>query len=374
MKSLSVIALLVCGAACGPSVYYDSLPYQSEGGLAPSANGRFNPVVFYATNRQKSGSTSPDAYYSAAKSPVLAYGTCKLDIPRMHRIGGESFATPLAGLSYSRSDIVIPTTPAELPRNQFFANLSAAVTADRPNVLLFIHGYNNAFPSAVIRPGQLAFDLGGSIVPVAYSWPAEGKPELYIHDENQIDSAARHLASFLRDLQQELPSHARLHVLCHSMGSRVTVRALARAAGAAPATQPSGRSIENLVFAAPDIDALEFQQAMLDDGLAARARRVTLYVSELDRPLRLSQFLHGPDYPRAGQAGRGIVVLPGIDTIDVTLNDSSVMGHGYVAANRAVMSDLSQMLIHSTPAKRRNLYAAAKTFNGVSLPYYLLRP
>ena len=46
------------------------------------------------------------------------------------------------------------------------------------------------------------------------------------------------------------------------------------------------------------------------------ADRVTLYASSSDEALALSKQVHG--YPRAGESGDQLVVVPGIDTIDVS--------------------------------------------------------
>ena len=62
--------------------------------------------------------------------------------------------------------------------------------------------------------------------------------------------------------------------------------------------------------------------------IAARIKtvpgRMTLYASSGDEALRASQRLAG--YPRAGQGGAGIVVVAGIDTVDASLVDTSLLG------------------------------------------------
>lgn len=55
-------------------------------------------------------------------------------------------------------------------------------------------------------------------------------------------------------------------------------------------------------------------------------------------------------YPRAGDSGAGLVVLRGIETIDDTNVDTSLfwaLGHGYVADNRNILSDLHYLIEES---------------------------
>jgi hypothetical protein len=45
-------------------------------------------------------------------------------------------------------------------------------------------------------------------------------------------------------------------------------------------------------------------------------------------------------FPRAGESGQNIVILPGIDTIDASLVDTSLVGHLYYGDNKSILSDL----------------------------------
>jgi esterase/lipase superfamily enzyme len=118
------------------------------------------------------------------------------------------------------------------------------------------------------------------------------------------------------------------------------------------------------------MDAAEFASRMSDDGLTGLAARTTLYAGYNDRALEFSERIHGRTYPRAGRAGKSIVVAPGIDTIDVSLNDASLTGHSYYGDNRAVIQDLFMLLILGAAPEQRNLFHATKD----GLRYWLIRP
>jgi esterase/lipase superfamily enzyme len=55
-----------------------------------------------------------------------------------------------------------------------------------------------------------------------------------------------------------------------------------------------------------------------------------------------SKKVHG--YPRAGDSGRGLVIVPGIETIDATKVDTSLLGHSYFAEERSVLADMFHII------------------------------
>ena len=68
-----------------------------------------------------------------------------------------------------------------------------------------------------------------------------------------------------------------------------------------------------------------------------------------DKALQLSKKING--YPRAGDAGPGIVVLSGVDTIDVSEVDTDLIGHSYYGDNRSVLSDMFNLLRGQLPPR-----------------------
>jgi esterase/lipase superfamily enzyme len=93
-------------------------------------------------------------------------------------------------------------------------------------------------------------------------------------------------------------------------------------------------------LAAPDIDTEVFMS--LAEEMRQAGQRVTLYASARDRALRLSKRFNG--YPRAGDVAGRIAVVEGIDTVDASAVDTSLMGHSYYGASRTVLSDIFYLL------------------------------
>ena len=103
----------------------------------------------------------------------------------------------------------------------------------------------------------------------------------------------------------------------------------------------------HVILTAPDIDAGVFTQ--LADTIRKTAGRVTLYASSSDKALKVSKQING--YPRAGDAGAGILVITGIDTIDVSAVDTDLIGHSYYGDNRSVLSDMFNLLRGQSPPR-----------------------
>jgi len=88
----------------------------------------------------------------------------------------------------------------------------------------------------------------------------------------------------------------------------------------------TGKPFGQIILAAADVDADVFRQ--LCAAYAEVASRTTLYVSKRDRAVEASRWLH--HFARAGVMPPTLVV-PGIDTINVTNVDLTMLGHGYIA-------------------------------------------
>lgn len=75
-----------------------------------------------------------------------------------------------------------------------------------------------------------------------------------------------------------------------------------------------------------------------------------MYASSNGKALKFSKDIHG--YNRAGESGDNIVLLKGVDTVDVSSVDTNLIGHFYYGANRSVLSDMFN-LMQGQPAESR---------------------
>jgi esterase/lipase superfamily enzyme len=139
------------------------------------------------------------------------------------------------------------------------------------------------------------------------------------------------------------------------MGNRALMNTLERLD---PNKLPLGAAtLCQVIFAAPDIGRDNFVQ--LAEAFSGHAQRCTLYASSRDVALKASRAVHG--YPRAGEAGTSLVVVNGVDTIDASKVDTSLIGlhHSYFGSKRSILSDMFTLIAQQLePDKRFELEAA----------------
>jgi esterase/lipase superfamily enzyme len=272
----------------------------------------------------------------------LELGKCRVSIPIRHQLGHMERPNLWLGefLEKPRKHIVVLSIESR-SEERFHAELRDKVAAsEKREAFVFVHGYNVEFDEAARRAAQIAYDVKFDGAPVIYSWPSGGDYEDYVSDRGTIRRSARHLKNFLTKLRARSGA-ARVHIVAHSMGNEVLGEAFLR--------MPRGRKLfHEIVSAAPDVDAEDFR-AEIGPAMVELGDRVTLYVSDDDSALRASKGLHGGQ-PRAGQAGETIIVMPLIDTIDVT---GVAPGHSYIFEDEAVRSDLVALIREHAAADRR---------------------
>jgi esterase/lipase superfamily enzyme len=317
--------------------------------------------VFYATDRKATGSLLPRNFYSSDRAdeqgvpvPPLAFGFCDVSIPNTHEPGELESPYIVLGVRLAENPakhvVLLSVTPQS--GDQFAAALKTHVAASaRRDAFVFIHGYNVSFEDSVRRTAQIAWDLRFTGAPITYSWPSEANLIRYNTDEANVEWTTRHLAWFLQMLKRETGADT-IHLIAHSMGSRALIRALELLSFTGGQTK-----FEQLVLAAPDFDASVFRQVA--QSIQPVTRRTTLYASSADKAMLASKRAHG--YPRAGEAGDALVVLPQLDTIDASRVETDFLSHGYMASNKSILSDVFYVLRGAAPEDRAHLRARQHT-------------
>lgn len=303
--------------------------------------------TFFATDRNVVENATPSKTFGADRSP-LTYGIADVSIPRDHRIG-ELESPSVLKLEFREDPakhVVLLSTQSR-PKDKFFSELAGRIRmSSRSSAFLFIHGYNVTFEDAARRTAQISYDLAFDGAPVFYSWPSQGATHAYTVDEQNIEWTQTNLKSFLTDFFMRSDAQD-IYLIAHSMGNRALTRAVAVLIKENPAFGPR---LKEVILTAPDIDAEVFKREIAP-ALIATGRPVTLYSSSEDLALIASKEIHG--YPRAGDSGKGLVVLPGIETIDATKVDTSLIGHSYFAENRSVLSDIFYIIRGNQKADQR---------------------
>jgi esterase/lipase superfamily enzyme len=300
--------------------------------------------VLYATDRARKGTKAEGLSYTGSRSAdgTVSYGRSEVSIPRDHKVA--NLESPSILKFEFRSSPARHVTLMKLTRNtqaQFEARLSKSLAKSRVRELfIFIHGYNVSFENAVRRTAQLAYDLAFDGPAVLYSWPSAGRRLAYMKDESSVAWTVPHLLEFLTLLASN-PAAERIHVVAHSMGNRALTEALTQMAEV-----PTRATFRQIALAAPDID--ESTLTAIASALATSCKRMTLYASRNDAALKLSGYLHG--YARAGVYA---MPLAGVDVVDASSVDHSLVGHSYFGDNRSVVADLYGVINHEHPAEQR---------------------
>jgi esterase/lipase superfamily enzyme len=332
-------------------------------------------TLFYATDREATGSSDPYRFFGANRKEgdALHYGRCEVSIPVLDHRKGRVEA-PLFGLEFLRSPEkhIILKSVEPMERDTFFQEIREALRPDAieaewgDDVLLFVHGYNVSFNQAARRTAQIAYDMGFDGVPMMFSWPSNARLTAYFADRENIEWSVTHIEQFLDELlQQARPG--RLHLIAHSMGNEGLLRALGFLA-----RRYDGQNVpplfENVILAAPDFDTRIFIEQYAP-RIQHLARRWTVYASDKDQALNLSASLRS-----ARRLGIPTAVADGIDTVDATGVEVTPWSvpefHSYYATKKRVMQDLVSVLRGMAP-RRRGLSQAeqdGKIYWSLNLP------
>jgi esterase/lipase superfamily enzyme len=263
--------------------------------------------------------------------------------------------------------------------------------------LLFIHGMYHTLEDSLKRFGQF-LALGhfpAYIKPLCFNWPSSAGPWLYWCAHNVASDNDNH-----RDFKKFLKSvHASgirtLHVMCHSMGSRMFLRsfntiselfkprklesnglsgpgshgigtlAAAEAAsvgGSDPDTvwkrgglNDDGLELKNLILLNPDYEVETFKHD--HDELAHYCPNITVYADRRDMALKLAfrinqkASLGSNTEPLLDDSGNPL----DLDIVDTGDLDRNVNGqfHGYFNINRVMVDDLHDLIVTGKRADDR---------------------
>ena len=302
------------------------------------------PVMF-ATDRA-SHQRGEGTLFTAARGP-LQWGHASMSVPDDHRLGDIEKPRWWRLQFRRRADRhVVADTVTPLDTVAAQARIGDLVGRGERRAVVFIHGYNTDFDAALARTAQLAFDLQYPGLLVCFSWPSAGTLAGYPADEDEAALSAETLHTVLSILS-DLVGPANVSVVAHSMGCRILTDALTRLAATAVAPRPV---FDQIVLAAPDVEVELFRRRVA--AFHALVRRTTLYASAADKALGASLRFHR--HRRAGQAGPGLLVMPGLlDTIDATAMSTDFLAHSYFGDHSSVVGDLFSLLRHGHGPEHR---------------------
>lgn len=320
--------------------------------------------ILFATNRQFS--TDHHIVFTGERSSDLTFGSARVRVPERHRYG--RLEKPL-----KLRLITLTLYEQKIDPGKHFQLIKIGVS-DRESwqkeiarsgansALVFVHGFNTPFEDALIRFGQICWDLQVQSIPLLFSWPSRGGMLQYVYDHVSAMLSTDHFIEFLLTVKEQ-HNIKRIHILAHSMGNQVVLNALAN-----HRHENAPLGLAEVMMAAPDVDADVYR------GLATKTRPftrgMTLYASSRDKALVASRKIAG-DKRRAGDCDReGPVLVTGVDAIDVTRLGEEMLGlnHGVFAENRSILNDVSIVMKSGRRPPHRRLTDIRAMPEGSSTP------
>ena len=309
--------------------------------------------VLFGTDRVPLAAKDGRARYGNEGAKSLSLGVATVSIPDKNTHVKGRLERPRWYRLEFRENVdkhIVITSLEQFDEEEFVKRARAARESDGSNdeALLFVHGFNVGFEDSIRRTAQFAVDLEFSGLAIAYSWPSKGSLFGYHSDGDVSESSMFRLAEFIEFIRAKL-NLKRLNIVAHSMGNRVLARALNQHVLTAP--PDPGATLHQVVFAAPDINPTTF--GGFAEVFAKSCERCTLYASAHDMALTASKWIYRRS--RAGADVRAVIEY-GVDAIDASKVDDSMLGHSYFSDKRVLLQDLSELLFSNrAPDKRYGL-------------------
>lgn len=243
---------------------------------------------FYVTNRQRGDLQGPvEERYESDRESALKFGSFDTTIEPSLGLGiiidpSDWFLNEEIQLQDVRS----------LEQQAFLAELRQQVEASPyRSLLLVVHGFREAFPSALRKTAFLAHVLDIDTPVLVFDWPGNQGSSLrgYQRARQVAQASGAELASTLKLIIEEVQPE-RLWLMANSMGGQVVADAFS-VLYQDDDLADSQTEIENVVLTAPDVDHEEFNNQFKEE-MKALARNVTVYVSSNDRALLVSRVIN----------------------------------------------------------------------------------
>ncbi|WP_245448634.1 alpha/beta fold hydrolase [Phyllobacterium sophorae] len=376
------------------------------------SSGAFD--LLYVTDRAPVTASDSTLSYGAERAMFLSFGSVSVTPTRNSptselRVGvisgtGQFPATPYGVVATANG---LHRTPrAVAAHDQAAASLQADVarrlaTADRKEVVVFIHGYGNSFDDAARATGEICRSLQNQFACIVLTWPAGGSGGFFFGYNIDRESSEFAVADFKKAIRiiAEAKGVERLHLLAHSRGTDVlasVVQQLAIEAYVSRSSLWQRYKIANAVFFAPDID-LDVASSKLfawvsDPDLAfgsksspsrfppQGAMHLTVYSSPSDKALRASTLLFGSalrlgqlavgrlpkDRSQAASKWAGSQMGRLVDFVE--FSGGGFIGHSYFLSDPAVKADLVALIRDRVKAgdPRRQLVEIKRPFWRIS--------
>lgn len=293
---------------------YGDLPIIQVGG---GVHSKYKEIeIYYVTDRAEISCSNDFTVYGHYRSSEVSYGLCFVRVPEDARMGemseGNQFADDERGLSVKKI--------IKISGDDLYETMRSS-----EDILIYVHGYKTSFEKAVMVMAKMCYDLQYKGVSIIYSWPSCNKLLKYMEDKENMSWSVYNMKEFFSKIM-DLDEGVKINVISHSMGAAGMLDVILGITGK---DSKKRKRIKEFVLAAPDIDVDIFSEKIKElNKLEEDCLPITVYVSRNDWVLRFAyRFLF--KYRRVGDISNGVVVLGNVETVDASLVDNGVVGHGH---------------------------------------------
>ncbi|MGB5677679.1 MAG: alpha/beta hydrolase [Gammaproteobacteria bacterium] len=303
--------------------------------------------IFFATDRGVEDASDPAKYFGGSRGE-MTYGIGTVAIKTKKSMTGHS--TPSvwdrSDFNASKSTELVDVDVMTLEELLRTITVRTNTSSDK-SAIVYTHGYARKFEQAAGVLASVVYKINFQGIPVLYSWPSKGSATAYAGDLNDVEWTVPQFRDFLKQLakQHDLDT---IHLAAHSLGNRAFLRALIQLLDETELT--TDWKFGEIILMAPDVDRDIFERDFAP-VLAQTPSRVTLYVSSVDIPLRISRSVNL--YSRVGDASDQPFIYPGFDTIDASDVAGVTSGHSYYRETPEVLEDLYYLIIERLGADDR---------------------
>jgi esterase/lipase superfamily enzyme len=213
----------------------------------------------------------------------------------------------------------------------------------RRDVLVYVHGFNQTFETAVLDAARLSDGLKFRGDTMLFSWPSKNSVFNYIYDRESALWSRDALEEMLNQLISD-PSVGTVHVVAHSMGTMVAVEALRQLYDRRGAAMAS--SLGAVVLASPDIDMDGFKSSVA--RLGGFSRKITVLTVSNDRALGAMRDMAG-GVTRVGIAEKAQLEALGLRVIDASQYAGGGLNHDLFLTNGQVREVIRRVMDDARP-------------------------
>ena len=240
----------------------------------------------------------------------------------------------------------------------------------KKHVYIYVHGYKVVYENPVLVSAELWHFLGYDGAFIAYAWPSTPSKFAYIKDSDTAAGYARNFRLLLEFVAENTDAEE-IHVIGYSNGTRLVLRAMEQLAliheGESADEIWKQLRLRNVILIGSDLDRGVFG-AYLSDGILNVSKHLSIYMSQYDKALGVSQFLTRRQ--RLGQlwGGKGGEIHPlarqalidfrdQISFINVSDAEGSdtCNGHGYFLSSPWASSDILMTMYYGLTPEQRGL-------------------